>query len=328
MTRIYCIHPRVNDIHSFVRFAGLDNCQGLADNLVWDPHSPDILIATEWIYYRFRYYLAFRRLYYKSGLKVAYLGEALDGDMNLFDYVIGFSNRYEDNCRFIRLPDPSDMFKGFLSAKRNTLGMEDAAHLLANSKSGFCNFLYSNGKAHPRRDELFFLINSYKRVDSLGKHLCNMPQPGTGYGNGHAKECVVIKSPYKFSIAAENAVFPGYTTEKVLTSLEAHTIPIYWGNPDVADDINPKAIINASSFESDESLLDAVRRIDADDTLWAEIVSEPWRTPGQVESGIIRTEKYRESLLRILSGTAPRQLPEGFHENLYRKSFFTFLNVI
>lgn len=326
MIKICCLHPVVCDVPTFLKFAGLEDCQGLRETLVWDTSSPDVLIASEWIYYRFSYARAFRNLYPRSGLKVELLGEALEGDMNLFDYVIGFSNRYASDSRYIRLPAPDYMFKGFLSAKENTLSGADTAALLA-SKQGFCNFLYSNAKAHPRRDELFHLLSTYKRVDSLGRHLCNMPREGTGYGHGHAKDCVGIKSPYKFSIAAENAVFRGYTTEKVLTSLEAHTVPVYWGNPDVAEDVNPKAIVNAACFDSDEALLDAVKRIDADDALWAEMVSAPWRTPEQLENSRLRTENYKNSFLTILSGNATRQAPEGFHETLYRKSFFNVLNL-
>lgn len=326
MIKICCLHPKVSDVPSFLKNAGLEDCQGLTDTLVWDTSSPDVLFASELIYYKYRFASDFRRLYSRSGIKVAYLCEALEGDMNLFDYVIGFSNQYPDNSRFIRLPAPADMFKGFLSAKENSLNPDEAAALL-ETKTGFCNFLYSNGKAHPRRDELFHLLSSYKRVDSLGKHLCNMPQAGTGYGNGHAKDCVGIKSPYKFSIAAENAVFRGYTTEKVLTSLEAHTVPVYWGNPDVIEDINPKAIVNVSSYDSDAELLEAVKEIDADDGLWAKMVSEPWQTPEQADNSRRRTENYRNALTGILSGNASRQAPEGFHEDLYRRGYFSVFNL-
>ena len=48
------------------------------------------------------------------------------------------------------------------------------------------------------------------------------------------------KSYYKFTIAAENAAFPGYTSEKLMTSFQAHSIPIYWGNRDVVDEFNPR----------------------------------------------------------------------------------------
>ena len=43
-----------------------------------------------------------------------------------------------------------------------------------------------------------------------------------------------MKKPYKFSIAFENAWYPGYTSEKIVTSMLAGTIPIYWGNPDIS----------------------------------------------------------------------------------------------
>ncbi len=49
-------------------------------------------------------------------------------------------------------------------------------------------------------------------------------------------------SSYKFTIAAENDVFPGYQTEKLYDALKAHSVPIYIGDPYVS------AVFNTESF--------------------------------------------------------------------------------
>lgn len=57
-----------------------------------------------------------------------------------------------------------------------------------------------------------------------------------------------MKKPYKFSIAFENAWYPGYTSEKIVTSMLAGTIPIYWGNPDISREFNSASFINCHDF--------------------------------------------------------------------------------
>lgn len=313
MTKIFCIHPSVSDVESFLRFARLGDIGGL----VWDDRSPDILIATEWIYYKKAFFKKFRELYGRSGIKVALLGEAVEGDYNLFDYVIGFSCDRASDPRYIRILSPFDFYTSFLPETANTLDAESAARLL-KEKSGFCNFLYSNPNAHPMRDALFYKLSEYRRVDSLGKHLNNVGVPGTGY-NSHAADCIGLKSPYKFSIAAENACFKGYTTEKIFTSLAAHTVPVYWGNPSIADDVNPDCFVLA---ENSDETLERVRAIDADEELWIQMVSRPWRTAEQVKAQEERTAEYRRRLADILEGRACRIVAEGYHTGLYRDRFF------
>lgn len=97
----------------------------------------------------------------------------------------------------------------------------------------------------------------YKHVDFLGAYLNN-----TGFSDGHVtsiedrvRRSVAIKSRYKFTIAFENAPQRGYTSEKVFTSLEAHSIPIYWGNPDIDKIVNDEAIINCHKYADFEEAL-------------------------------------------------------------------------
>lgn len=320
MMDIYCIHPKVNGIDSFLEFTYLKG-RISPDSLRWDPDSPSILIATEWIFYKRDLFRKFKSLYKKADLKIAWMGEAISADMNIFDYWVGFDCDKENDPRFIRILSPLDMYFRFISKKENDLqNLSDARNVLSG-KSRFCNFLYSNAHAHHMRDDLFYALSSYKKVDSLGKHLNNVSIPGTGYG-GHAGECVDLKSPYKFSIAAENACYNGYTSEKIFTSLIAHTIPIYWGNPSVDKDVNPECFINAAEFENLEAVAERVKEIDNDSALWCSIVSKPWLTPEQTAYHKQRSEDYFRKLSALLSGNAPAVVPEGYHIDLYRKHFF------
>jgi len=318
--KICFLHPMVNDIPSFLKFTYL---KGKVDpgSLEWDDAEPDVLFASEWIYYKEAFYRKFCNLYGKAWLKVAYFGEALEVDWNIFDYGIGFSDMLESFPRFIRLLSPTDMYTGFIPRGQNEISGPDEAVSLLKGKTGFCNFLYSNAKAHPMRDRLFYEISKYKRVDSLGKHLNNVGIPGTGYGNGHAIECVALKSPYKFSISSENAVFSGYTSEKCFTSLLAHTVPVYWGNPNIRDDVNPSAFINVGDFESLDAAMERIKEVDSDDSLWAGMVCSPWRTPLQEAAHVRRTEDYYSGMLALLSGKLTEAVPCGFHPGMYKDYF-------
>lgn len=48
---------------------------------------------------------------------------------------------------------------------------------------------------------------------------------------------------YMFSIAHENASYPGYFTEKILDCFATGTIPIYWGDPEIGKIFNMDGII-------------------------------------------------------------------------------------
>jgi len=91
---------------------------------------------------------------------------------------------------------------------------------------------------------------------------------------------------YKFTIAFENSSHPGYTTEKILHPFVANSIPIYWGNPLVAKDFNPKSFINCHDYINFEEVIEKIIEIDTDDDLYQEYLREPVFT-GNVENEYI-----------------------------------------
>lgn len=242
------------------------------------------------------YYFAMESIYHGSesmnelldsksdAIRIMCCGEAVFPDMNLFDYAIWNCDTFELYDRIIMLPlietEKGSMLESFSELDDSKKDID--AKIILKEKTKFCNFIYSNPKAHPMRDALFYEISKYKKVDSLGMHLKNTEIEDTRNMEGWEKISIQLKSKYKFSIAAENAKFVGYTSEKLMTSMMANTIPIYWGNPMVGKWFNEKSFINAMDYDSPGELIDRIKEIDQNDDLYCEIISQPWRTEEQI----------------------------------------------
>ncbi len=133
---------------------------------------------------------------------------------------------------------------------------------------------------HLLRVYFCWLVN---RVDDEGTHPCHSVSTRGGrsrlffsydhLANGR-KGCPgkPVDSPdcyrkYKFVLAAENVLYPGHVTEKLLLAAKAQAIPVYFGAPDVFDyRINPERIVYCPV---DTLLVDRlrVRQRDASDAI-------------------------------------------------------------
>lgn len=144
---------------------------------------------------------------------------------------------------------------------------------IAAQKRQFCAFMVSNPHAIERID-FFNRLSKYKKVDSGGGYLNNI---GYRIERGSQNKLDWMRN-YKFSITFENSSYPGYTTEKLMHALLADTIPIYWGNPLASLDFNPKAFINCHDYSSFDDVVELVREIDQNDSLYMEYLSQPYLT--------------------------------------------------
>jgi len=282
----------------------------------FDETDPEYLIVGEHLYADAA---RMRRLFDLddgSRIVVYHNGEAVCPDMNLFDYAYVFDRDATLGDRLCRIPSPAYFDVDERFGQRTAV---DADAELAR-KTGFCNFIYGNPRAHPRRDQIFRALSAYKRVDALGRHLNNCGNsPTRGDADWHRK-LVAEKRPYKFSIAAENACYAGYVSEKLTSSFRAHTVPIYWGDPTVGEEYNPEAFVNANGM-GDAELLETVRRIDEDDALWKRMVSAPHQTPEQARRSQEGFEKVRAFSLRIFDGlpaAEKKRAPAGYWNDIYR----------
>ena len=195
--------------------------------------------------------------------RIFYTPENVRPNFNRCDYAFSFD--YPTNERNYRLP----IYRRWPEYKQLFVSREPER--IASENRGFCSFIVSNSFAK-ERIKISYLLSSYKKVDSGGRFQNNIGFPiQTGVENK-----LNWMRNYKFSITFENSSYPGYTTEKLMHALITNTIPIYWGNPLVAQDFNPKAFINCFDFDSFEDVVEKVKEIDNDDDLYKEYLSQPY----------------------------------------------------
>lgn len=79
---------------------------------------------------------------------------------------------------------------------------------------------------------------------------------------GTAQDKLKLLSDFKFSICFENAKeIPGYITEKILDSMAAGCVPVYWGAPNISDFIPKECFILRTDFKSHEALYDYLKNM-------------------------------------------------------------------
>lgn len=71
---------------------------------------------------------------------------------------------------------------------------------------------------------------------------------------GYIENKLDVMHRTKFFLAYENAIEEGYISEKIVEGMEAGAIPVYWGAPDVVNEIPKDCFINRLDFASDEAL--------------------------------------------------------------------------
>jgi alpha(1,3/1,4) fucosyltransferase len=213
--------------------------------------NPDILI-----------YSCFGFAYMKySCHRIFYAGENARPDFKECDFALSFDYESYGN-KNLRLP--LYRWRGDLEAFTRPKNVE----AILQEKKKFCCMLVSNPDGKERN--LFFeKLSRYKKIDSAGKHLNNMG------GKRVADKMEFIKE-YKFTMSFENASYPGYTTEKLVEPMAVNSIPIYWGNPMVANDFNSKSFINIHDYKTVDAAIERIIEIDNNDTLYKQYLAEPY----------------------------------------------------
>lgn len=195
-------------------------------------------------------------------IKIFYTGENFIPDFNNCDYAIGF-HKIEFGKRYLRIP----LYFLFQYKKYLKIALNIYKEKIDN-RDKFCNFIYSNGNADKKREEFYKLLSKYKKIDSGGKYLNNI---GKAVENKYE-----FQKQYKFSIAFENSSSIGYTTEKLIEAKAAGTIPVYWGNPEIATEFNSKSFINCHEYKNFNEVVEEIKRIDADEELYKSYLKEPF----------------------------------------------------
>lgn len=294
-------------------------------NFIWDEENPDYVFVRPFIFGNSRLFKKFKRYYSSNRLMVMFGTEMYLPDLNLFDYAIVYDNQSKSGDRICQFPYITYYFGDNPAFLTTSPSVESATDLLRN-KSDFCNFIYSNPCAHPFRDEFFYALSEYKTVESLGVHLHNkdIPKGMDREVENWLEESIKLKQKYKFSIAVENAVCPGYVTEKIMSSFAANTIPIYFGDPDIANEFNPESFINCNEYKSIHEIIDRVREIDNSDEEYLKILTKPRQTPKQAEDYKKLWNTYVSFIDNIFEQdiSKAKRRPVGTRENIYCQMYF------
>ncbi|QKJ30441.1 hypothetical protein HQ865_11965 [Mucilaginibacter mali] len=173
-------------------------------------------------------------------VRIGYFCENVIPDLDSCEWAFGIPREQEiNNPKYKRIQwhnlNPEDL------VKKNV----DAEQILA-SKNKFCNFLYSHRV--PYREEFFRQLSKYKKIDAPGKSMNNMPSIDSRPGEDLWTSKHHFLSPYKFTIAFENYVYPGYQTEKLYDAMLCQSIPIYCGDPFIGDIFNTKSFVNTPDY--------------------------------------------------------------------------------
>ena len=162
-------------------------------------------------------------------------------------------------------------------------------------KERFCHFIQRNRKSkYPgvvNRMKLCKELAKYKRIDCPGKAMNNtqeLMRLEAHYKKNYKKPPIervyseywhIAKfdymSHYKFSLTGENQIAPGYITEKIVFSLLAGCIPIYWGTPEITQYVNSGCFINCNDYDSFVEVAARVKEIDQDPQLYQEYLDAP-----------------------------------------------------
>ena len=217
-----------------------------------------------------------------DGIRIFCTHDNISPDFNFCDYAIGSD--------YLTLGDRYFRFPSYYLDREEFGQMNDKTYFTSDnirSKGGFCGFYYDLHEETPERDLIFNRLSEYKPVEA-GGHLHNNLE-------GVVTERLQFLSSYKFSIAFEECSHPGYTSDVLLHSFAAQTIPIYWGNPFIGREFNTQAFVNCHDYRSWREVIDAVRRIDQDNELYLKMMRAPALTGP--ERDIDRMEENLQAFL-------------------------------
>lgn len=253
----------------------------------------------------------------QSCIRIFTTGENLSTDFNIADYGIDY-DLLDFGERHLHYP--------LYFFRQNDLRDAITRHLNSNKRKKFCAFMVSNKCGDRIRGDFFRRLCEYKRVDSGGAWKNNV---GT-----HISDKMMWLKDYKFNLCFENSAHKGYVTEKLIQAFAAGCVPIYWGDESLCDEryadirpiFNPKAFINIHNFDSIESAIKEIIRIDSDDSAFEVMAKEPIfmekslerflkTTNGGGQKGIYKNAEQIAELL--LNHT--ESILANFYDNIFEK---------
>lgn len=150
---------------------------------------------------------------------------------------------------------------GFTSSPMNIEALlSSRAPLAAGRRKFVCAFI---GNPTPMRLHTIRALESLGQVDIFGR----------AAGRPVADKSEVAKE-YRYMLAFENDIYPGYVTEKVFEAWSCGTVPLWWGL-DPSKYVNPNALINLADLESVDHLVDEVSKLEKNREAFEQVNASP-----------------------------------------------------
>tara|TARA_X000001036_G_scaffold98400_1_gene91260 strand:+ start:659 stop:1510 length:852 start_codon:yes stop_codon:yes gene_type:complete len=214
-----------------------------------------------------------QNLEFTDAKKIFFLSEDFNLENFNFDYSISHVPTSTKNSSSFRLP----LWKMYLdwfnvNTYTNPEYLIPLEYIDKNNefnripKNNFCSIVYSS--EYFFRDKYIDLVSTYKDIDVFGKNKYENLLPEGEYYK------LQKLSNYKFSLAMENEISKGYLCEKLIHAKIAGNIPLFYGDDYAKIDFNPNSFIHITDFD-DESLLNKIKEIDSDKSLYNDIYNEP-----------------------------------------------------
>ncbi|WP_121021932.1 glycosyltransferase family 10 domain-containing protein [Helicobacter vulpis] len=268
--------------------------------------------------------------------RIGYTGENERINFDIYDFGLGFDHLHFHE-RYLRVPlYYLHLFKlyavlcvhqdsPFLLPDSPPLHAPPFAHAYPNldacaregcdlNRRDFASFVASNSNA-PERNRFYQELNAYRPVAGGGKVFNTTGQPVANKWD--------FLSHYKFNLCFENTKGLGYTTEKIVDAYFAHTIPIYWGNPEVAKDFNPKSFVNVHDFKDFHEAIDFVRYLDTHPNAYLEMLYTPPLHTKEGRGTFCNDLSFAKILAFLQNAIA---CPEIYHEHCFARTTHTSIS--
>ena len=243
--------------------------------------------------------------------------EAIEADLNIFDYSLGLlSGRSE---REIQIP-AVDAFRKFSPALYELSFRENPVNRIPQtilSSKPSIDFIYSNAGGHHRK-KIFESFSQRYVVQSYGNFLNNQDnRTRSSWNSEWREEKIHLHKQNHFSLALENTNAAGYTTEKVLTPLEAGTVPIYFGHESAAEQINPTTfrLIRDTSTQGINEVIEWISSLSEND--FETMLSEPVFSTEQLTFHSDARKERQLLFDKLAAGNLEVHRPIGYAKNLH-----------
>jgi len=214
---------------------------------------------------------------YRNSKKIFFTGENVMPDFEICDASFSFMENIDNKnyrlplwvlfINWFEVPQKNQRDISFLIDKKNIINNKK----IHKPNKNFCSFVASN----PSGERVNFAkqLDALKEIDSRGKLFNESGK--TIKGRGDQKWKIKFLAKYRFNIAFENTISQGYVTEKIIHPLSVNSIPIYWGAQNVDQDFNPESFINVNKFESFQSAMEYIIKLEENLDLYLAKINTP-----------------------------------------------------